>query len=347
MEQQTQQRRLGRGLSALLGGNGPTGGTPDAQAADHSNGFVENTIADDSAATGELRHVAIENVEASPFQPRREFDGDCLNELAGSVREHGILAPLLVRELAGGYQLVAGERRLRAAKKAGLMTIPVRVVDVVDQTACEFALEENLKRSDLNDMEKARAFQRYLDQFQTTQEELAKQLSMSRPALTNILRLLDLPEVVQQSVEQGAISAGHAKAILSLEEEADRVALCNVIQTEGLSVRKAEAAAKKLREGEPEASAREGIASNAQPEAVADGENPDILPMQAAEADHQTSHVRDLESQLRDRFGVNVSIKLNAKDAGEIVLPFTDNAEFERLLAALQHGQGQQFEHAA
>ncbi|MFO1092342.1 MAG: ParB/RepB/Spo0J family partition protein [Planctomycetaceae bacterium] len=224
------RRRLGRGISALLGG-GP-------QAAE--------AIASGADAQLELRHVGVEQIERSPFQPRQDFDADSLNELAASIREHGVLQPLLVRELDGGFQLVAGERRWQAAKSAGLATVPCRVIDVIDKTACELALEENLKRKDLNDLEKAHAFRRYIDHFQCTVDELAKQLSMSRSTVSNILRLLDLPEPIQHAVQSGKISAGHARALLSLENLAQQLELCGRIQAEGLNVRQTEAAAKEL-----------------------------------------------------------------------------------------------------
>lgn len=322
MDQQNQQRRLGRGLSALLGGNGPT-----------QQGELPLPLSEGGEATesrGELRRVAVDRIEPSPFQPRREFDGEELNELIGSVREHGVLAPLLVREFNDGFQLIAGERRLRAARKAGLESVPVRVVDVVDQTAFEYTLEENLKRSDLNDLEKARAFKRYLDQFQTTQEELAKQLSMSRPALSNMLRLLELPETVQQALEKGKITGGHAKAILSLEDEADRIALCGAVQADGLSVRKTEAEARRIRE-----TANTEASDQSQDQPV-DG-NPEVLSFENAQQQNRsTAHVDSLQAQLRERFGVNVDIRLTGKEKGRIVLPFADNAEFERILGVLQ-----------
>ena len=300
------KRRLGRGLNALLGGSGPAA-APDLRIAD--------TPAQDDA--GEMRYAPIGEVEASPFQPRRDFDSDDLNELVGSVREHGVLSPILVRELDGGYQVIAGERRLRAAKMAGLDTVPVRVVDVVDQTACEYSLEENLKRADLNDIEKARAFRRYIDTFQVSLDELARHLSMSRPAVANILRLLDLPEPVRVAVEEGRITGGHAKAILSLDDEADMLSLCGLVQADGLSVRKTEAEARRMK----------------------DAAAPATIPMKAGTAKSKrpkTPHVLQIEGRLRERFGVAAQVSCSAKTRGRIVLPFADGAEFERLLAALE-----------
>ena len=184
-----------------------------------------------------------------------------------------------------------------------------------------------MKRTDLSDLEKAKAFKRYLDQFQTTQEELAKQLSMSRPALGNLLRLLELPESVQQVLEQGKISSGHAKAILSLDSEADMIALCGAVQADGLSVRKTEAEARRIRD-----------AATASVETETG--DPNVLSFEAAKSNkHNTAHVESLQTQLRERFGVNVDIRLTGKEKGRIVLPFSDNSEFERLLGVLQSEQ--------
>ena len=219
------RRRLGRGLSAMLG-SGPA--------------FSES-----ESTTAELRNVAVAEISRNPFQPRKDFNPEDLNELSDSIREHGVLQPILVRELDGAYQLIAGERRWLASQRAGLTSIPCRVVDVVDQTAFDYALEENLKRKDLSDIEKAQAFRQYLDHFHCSIEELGKQLSMSRSAVSNILRLLDLPETVRNALSAGKISSGHARSLLPLPE-ADQLALCGQIQAEQLSVRQTEATVRQM-----------------------------------------------------------------------------------------------------
>lgn len=226
-------RRLGRGLNALLGG-----GTPAHQEIE-------------APSDGEFRHVPISKVSRNPFQPRKDFDQESLGELARSIKEHGVLQPIVVREYKDGFQLIAGERRWLAAGKAGLTTIPCCVVDVIDKTACEFALEENLKRKDLNDLEKAAAFRDYLKHFECSIEELARQLSMSRSAVSNTLRLQELPDPVKNALVGGKISAGHARALLPLED-ADRLSLCGRIQAENLSVRQTEAAVKLILRGPEE-----------------------------------------------------------------------------------------------
>jgi ParB family transcriptional regulator, chromosome partitioning protein len=317
-ENEMYRRRLGRGISALLGGAAPA---------------PQETT---PASNLDLRHIGVEQIERNPFQPRKEFDADALTELAASIKEHGVLQPLLVREVDGGFQLVAGERRWQAAKKAGLTAVPCRVLDVVDKTACEVALEENLKRKDLTDIEKAHAFRRYIDHFQCTIEELARQLSMSRSNVNNILRLLDLPEPIRIALQAGKITSGHARAILSLSDVADQLAMCGRVQAEGLSVRQTEAAARQINNPQPAV----------EPSAATDVETvtptneqagPETIPMpQPTASEERTNHVHSLEEQLGALLGVKVEIRLKSKDTGVIVVPFASNDEFERILTRLR-----------
>lgn len=306
-------RRLGRGLSALLGSNTPAPVEQDGT----------------TKEIGELSYLPVEGILRNPFQPRKHFEQESLGELAASIKQHGVIQPIVVREFEGTYQLIAGERRWQAAQKAGLTTIPCRVVDVIDKTACEYAIEENLKRKDLNDLEKAQAFRDYLDQFACTIEELSKQLSMSRSAVSNMLRLLDLPDPVKNALHSERISAGHARALLPLEE-ADQLVLCGRIQAEKLSVRKTEAAVKELLEPakEPEET------SETSPEAISD-DNVETISISEGES-ARTNHIASLEEQLRNLLGVKVSIKLNSKDAGTIQIPFSSNEEFERILKTVR-----------
>lgn len=315
--QENYRRRLGRGLSALLGGG----------AAPSSTEFASDEPL-------ELRHIPVGAIDRNPHQPRKAFDAEALEELAGSIREHGVLQPLLVREIEHRFQLVAGERRWLAAQKAGLTNVPCRVIDVVDKTACEVALEENLKRKDLTDLEKAQAFRDYLAHFQCTIEELARQLSLNRSTVSNILRLLELPEPVKNALQSGRITAGHARALLSLEQEADQLALCGRIQAEGLSVRETEAAVKSLQAPPAVEAGPDSVSSEPPSEGT--------IPISAAAApgqpgsDGRTNHVRSLEEQLGGLLGVTVEIKLRSKEAGTIVIPFASNDEFERILQQLR-----------
>jgi ParB family chromosome partitioning protein len=316
-ENELYRRRLGRGISALLGGAAPA---PQETA-------PETNL--------ELRHIGVDQIERNPFQPRKDFDSDALTELAASIKEHGVLQPLLVRELDGGFQLVAGERRWQAAKKAGLTAVPCRVLDIIDKAACEVALEENLKRKDLTDLEKAAAFRRYIDHFQCTIEELAKQLSMSRPNVNNILRLLDLPEPVRAALQAGKITAGHARAILSLSELSDQLALCGRIQVEGLSVRQTEAAARQT--NNPQPAVETPAAQGDEVAATTESAGRDTIPLPQPEpTEERTNHVHSLEEQLGSLLGVKVEIRLKSKDAGSIVVPFASNDEFERILTRLR-----------
>lgn len=335
------RRRLGRGLTALLG-SGPAYSESEPTAA-------------------ELRNIPVDQITRNPFQPRKDFNTDELNELSDSIREHGVLQPLLVRELDGSYQLIAGERRWLASQRAGLTQVPCRVVDVIDQTAFEYALEENLKRKDLSDIEKAYAFREYLNHFSCSIEELGKQLSMSRSAVSNILRLLELPEPIRNAISAGKISSGHARSLLPLGE-ADQLALCGRIQAEQLSVRATEATVRQmLGRVKPEEVAAP-VAEAPAPEAAAPAEDaaapvangsaapafvhhdsqpaasepPQVISFeQAREESERTPHLASLEEQLRNLLGTAVEIKLKSKDAGTILIPFTSNEEFERILRSL------------
>lgn len=292
------RRRLGRGLNALLG-TGSFGDEP-------------------TTTTGDSSEIHVDLIERNPFQPRQEFEAEALNELADSIRQHGVLQPLLVRAVGDGYQLIAGERRLIAAKKAGLEQIPCRVLALDDQQVCEVALEENLKRQDLNVLEKARAFQDYLNRFQCPIEELGRRLSLDRSTVSNMLRLLELPAAIQADLSANKITAGHARAILSLDETR-QLALCDRIQKESLSVRKTEEAVRQLL----------AESGDTIPFPGADGKPPKTKP-------EMTAHIMSLQDQLRDMLATKVEIKLKKKDAGQIVIDFANNDEFERLLGKLR-----------
>lgn len=211
---------LGRGLGALLG-----------------ESAVEVESSHDVSA---LRNVPVAQVVPNPDQPRRTFDAEELEELTDSIRQNGILQPIVVREKDDAYQIVAGERRYQAARKAGLSTVPVVVREVTDDEVLQLALIENLQRSDLDPLETALGYQSLIEQNGLTQEELGHIVSKSRSAIANALRLLDLPEPVQDLVRQGKLTAGHARAILSVEGDEGRVALAQKVVNEQLSVRQTE-----------------------------------------------------------------------------------------------------------
>ena len=314
-------RRLGRGLSALLGNNAPAS--------------VEVTT--EAQQSGELSYLPIGRVVRNPFQPRKQFDQESIGELASSIKEHGVIQPIVVRELDGSYQIIAGERRWLAAQKSGLTTIPARIIDVIDKTACELALEENLKRKDLNDLEKAQAFKDYLDQFQCSIEELGKQLSMNRSTISNMLRLLELSDPVKNAIHSERITAGHARALLPLQE-ADQIALCGRIQAEKLSVRGTEQAVKEIL-GRVQQAEKLVLVDESAAQRLADETftevNIDTIPMIESDTE-RTNHITSLEEQLRDLLGVKVNIKLTGKDSGTIHIPFATTQEFERIMKSLR-----------
>lgn len=306
MEPGSLKRRLGRGLTALLGSGSPAD-------IEEPLSFQAATRPGNEPASDE---ISLELIETNPYQPRKEFDEDSLEELAKSIRQHGVLQPILVRATEDGYQLIAGERRWRAAQRAQLATVPCRVMEMDDRGACEAAIEENLKRRDLNVLEKAEAFREYLEHFGSTIEELAKHLSLNRSTVSNILRLLDLAEPVRDAVKADKISGGHARALLPLAD-AQQVVLCQRIQAESLSVRKTEQAV------------REILKPGSRPTTRKRANSP-------ASAPTPSNHVISLQEQLRQKLGAKVEIALKTSDTGHITIHFRSNEDFERLIRSLR-----------
>jgi ParB family chromosome partitioning protein len=259
--------------------------------------------------------VALDQIEHNPFQPRRAFDPDELSSLSASIRAHGVLQPLVVRMVEGRYQLIAGERRLRAARAAGLPAVPVRVVDFNDQQVLEAALVENIQRADLNPIEKAQGFKEHLDHFGLTHEQLAARLGLARTTITNLVNLLELPPEVQDAVRTGQLSTGHAKLLKGVTDRKRQLGLCREIIARGLSVHATEALIKQP--------AHEGHAAS---------ENgADLQP-----APEKTAHVQAIEDELRQKLSARVEIRLRGPDKGQIVLGFASNDDFERLLEVLR-----------
>jgi ParB family chromosome partitioning protein len=215
-----QKKGLGRGLSALI---------PNAQESSVGSRDQRSTL-----------EVAIDRITPSPFQPRRTFDEAKIEELAASIRNQGIIQPLVVRPKDDGFELIAGERRWRAAMKAGLNRVPVVLRDASDLEALQLALVENLQREDLNPIEEAGGYRRLQEEFHWSQEEMAEKVGKSRPAIANSLRLLSLPGEVQQEVSAGNLPAGQARALLGLHTEALIVAACRDVIAKGLSTRETE-----------------------------------------------------------------------------------------------------------
>ncbi len=310
------RRRLGRGISALLGGASPAEALP----AD-SDGTSPSLIPiPDRMSPQDANQIHVELIDRNPFQPRKDFNPESLNELVESIRQHGVLQPLLVRPCGTQYQLIAGERRWLAAQQAGLETVPCRVLELEDRAMCEAALEENLKRKDLNVLEKAQAFQDYLHRFSMTADDLARKLSMSRSSLCNFLRLLELSDFVKEALLAERVTYGHARAILSLPPDG-QIVLCQRIEAESLSVRQTESAVRELLKQQQDGA--ETI-----PFTTAAESKPSPAEV--------SNHVRSLEEQLQQLLGVPVAIKLSAKEKGKIVIPFSNNDDFERILRHLR-----------
>ncbi len=305
-------RRLGRGLEALLGGNTEGGEVKVAEAGTRP------------AASMGVQKVPVAKIDPSPYQTRTNFAEAELTELANSMQAQGLINPVVVRLVEGGrYQLIAGERRVRAARKLGWNTIPVTVVQADDRKAAEATITENLQRADLNPLEKAHAFHRYIRAFQCTQEELAKRVSVERSTVANLLRLLELPEAVQKQIATGTLSAGHGRALLPLGDERKQEQFANRIKAENLSVRDTEEIVRTLVEFED----HEPLAKPKEP--------PSTIPANA--------HVEALAQEFRELFGTKVDLKVGAKHRGRLVIHFSNNEEFERIQKQLlgRKGKGQ------
>jgi len=284
--------RLGRGLSALLGDAGPA----DAPA----------------------NRLPVGDVKQNPYQPRKRFDDDEHASLTASVRSHGVLQPIVVRRTDDGFQLIAGERRLRAAQAAGLTDVPVHVVAFDDQQVFEAALVENIQRSDLNAIEKAQGFRDYLDKFGVSQEALGAKLGLDRTTVSNLLGLLNLPPEVQDAVRLGQISLGHAKVLKGVPDADRQLALCRDTILKNYSVRALELLVKE-----------QSLEAAAAATAGADEEPEERRPAE------KTAHVKGIEDDLRQRLAVKIEIKVKAKDKGLIVIGFDTNDDFERIVQAL------------
>lgn len=251
-----------------------------------------------------LVEIELDQIHPNAYQPRVQFDSATLDELAASIREHGVLQPIVVRRAGKGYELVAGERRWRAAQKAGLARIPALIQQVSDEKMLERALVENIQRADLNAIEEANAYQLLVDGFHLTQEEVATRVGKSRTAVTNTLRLLKLPTAVQQAVLNAEISMGHARALLSLPKQAQLAVLKDIIK-KGLSVRQVEQLANRLL-------------------SPPDPPRPRTVDPNTAAAAHR------LEQQWKTRVDI-----LRSGEAGRIVFHFYSEEELERLYSGL------------
>ncbi len=278
-------QRLGKGLSALI---------PDLSE-------------EDVDRKDKLTEIAVSQISPNPFQPRLEFDPEALEELKQSISENGVITPITVRPHQDGYQLIAGERRLRAVQELGLRTIPAFVLDVkTDAQMLEMSLVENIQRENLNPIEEALGYQRLIDECQLTQEQVAQKVGKDRATVANFLRLLKLPEQIQDSLRQGEITAGHARALLAAGSREKQIELWKQILKKGLNVRQVEKLAAQESKSKKKKKSRE------------------------AELPHE---VREAEDKLRQIFGTQVRIHLQGKGkGGRIELEFYSDNDLERLV---------------
>src|SRR5262245_23261296 len=287
-EEGAMRKALGRGIEALFPGPGDEA-VPVAPPA------------------GQLA-VSVHEIVPNPEQPRRRFDEEALSPPADSIARHGLLQPLVVRRIAGRYELVAGERRLRAARRAGLEKVPVVVRETRAEDRLELALIENVQRQNLTPLEEAEAYRQLIDAYGLTQEEVAGRVGKSRPAITNALRLLGLPDAVKALLENGDLTAGHARAVLSIEGETEQIEFAREIASGGVAKREAEQLAAARR-------TRPARRSSAAPPA-------DL-------------HVRALADELTRAFGTRVRIERRAR-GGTIEIEFYSDAELDRLVDRLR-----------
>jgi ParB family chromosome partitioning protein len=281
------------------------------------------------------QQLPVTAIDANPNQPRRTFDESDLQSLRDSIRNHGVLQPLVVRRVGQRYQLVAGERRLRAVRALGITQVPVQVVDFNDQLVMEAALVENIQRADLNPIEKAQGFRDYLGRFKMSHEDLGKRLGISRTVISNLLGFLDLADEVQSAVRGGALSTSHAKILKGVPDKSLQSKLCKEIILRNLSVDATDILVKQaLTQTQAQSQEPATHSRGDDPEAGADlppGERP------VKDAVLKTNHVIAIENELRQKLLLRIEIKLFGQDRGQFVLRFENNDDFERLLEILRH----------
>lgn len=341
----SRERRLGRGLEALLGRAGldhpastvvvegsaavaaqPSLGAGAARLMLHAPEEVEQ-----AAAVVPASDIDVSLVDPNPWQPRSTIDAADLAELAGSLREHGLVQPIVVRARGGRHELIVGQRRLAAARRLGWERIAARVLDVDDRQMAEIAIVENLQRRDLDALEKAASFKRYIAEWSCTQDELARRLSVDRSTVANLIRLLELPEAVQRKLRTGSISMGHARALLPLGDEDEQVRIADRVMAEGLSVRAVESEVQEIIRRD-EADDMADVAAEPTDVGGVEVRPPAARRKPGRPATRRASQVVAVENRLRQALGVKVVVHANGKGAGRIVIPFGDLAEFQRLL---------------
>ncbi len=323
----SRERRLGRGLEALLGRSPEPAETPPAEEPQPNQpqslsiyaGAEQITRSEDGQ-----RWLELSALDSNPYQPRQNFHETEIADLCDSIRAHGFLQPIVVRNMGERFQIIAGERRFRAAQMASWERVPVLIREADDRQMAELAIVENVQRKDLNALEKALSFQRYLQEYRCTQEELAARVNIDRSTVANLIRLLELPEEVKQMVVVGQISQGHARALLPLGDEQEQRDFAQQVSRESLSVRATEQLV------------HDHIhQADVEPLSVIDSQS-NTRPARRS----PSAHLLQIESQLKLALGAKVDLKQTAKGRGRITIHFKNLEEFERLRAILSGDSG-------
>lgn len=303
-------RGLGKGLDALFGDAEVTLQSRTEKNSKSEDGKTEDPqekIKKTEMAGGGIDYIDINDIKPNSNQPRKTFDEDKLNELAASIEEHGLIQPLVLRKAEKGYEIVAGERRWRAARKIGIREIPCIVRELTDEENMLLAIIENMQREDLNPIEEAEGIRQMIDTYGLTQEEVSKSVGKSRPYIANSLRLLRLPETVRKYVEDGSLSTGHAKAIAAVSDEKKQIELAEVAIRDGLSVRQLEKLAQQDKSGVKTRS----------------------------RVKQKTADVKRVEEDLKNALGTKVTLNQKGKK-GKIEIEFYSKDELERLIELLK-----------
>jgi ParB family chromosome partitioning protein len=302
------RKGLGRGLDALLGGVNTNQKTPSTV-----NEAIDAVASSDPGPEGIFVELPVEFIQRGKYQPRRDMNQEALQELADSIKAQGVMQPIVVRTVAKDrYEIIAGERRWRATQLAQIDKIPSIIREVSDDAAIAMALIENIQREDLNPMEEAFALKRLQDEFDLTHQEVAEAVGKSRTTVTNLLRLLSLCDDVKRLLENGDIEMGHARALLTLEDQSQRE-IAEQVVGRGLSVRQTEALVRK-----------------------AQAQSQKALPLE-----RQSPDLKNLEQGLSEKVGVPVTIQHSAKGAGKLVLKYTNLDELDGILSHLQYSQNE------
>ncbi len=271
-------------------------------------------------AQAEKTEIDVNLIDANPWQPRTEFEDDKLEELSASIKSNGIIQPLVLRRNGERYQIIAGERRFRAAKKAGLTAVPAVIRELDDSKMLEVALIENIQRADLNPIEEAISYQRLIEECQVTQEEMANRVGKNRSTITNFLRLLKLPKEIQEGLRRREITMGHARALINIEDEATQIMLYQQTVEYGYSVRRVEELVREYNErGE-----------DVQEEPAADAVNDENKKKSSLSNEYVA-----LKNQLSEKLGAKVKFQRAESGKGKITIPFASDADLERIISVL------------